>query len=133
MSKPGLYQVEGGRKLRATLRAAGDDLTDLKNAHQDVANIAARAAKALAPVGETHKLRDGIRGSGTKTAAILRGGNNRKGNSGVPYAAVHHWGWPARKIPATLFLTRAAQQTEPAWVRVLEKYLITVNNKIEGK
>ncbi|AMB58239.1 hypothetical protein [Microterricola viridarii] len=127
----GGYEVEGGRQLRATLKAAGDDLGDLREAHQAVADIVATAARADAPV-MFGSLRDTIRGSGTKTAAIVRAGNNKKKN-GVPYAAVRHWGWWRKHIKPTPFISSAAQSTEPRWIGIYSQALDRSLAKIKGK
>ena len=49
MSNGPLYEVQGGRELRATLRQADEKLQDLKNAHAEAAAIAARASADLVP------------------------------------------------------------------------------------
>lgn len=125
MSSP-VYQVEGGRELRRTLKQAGDDLQDLTAAHREAAEIAARASSALAPV-KSGRLRDTIRAAGTKTAGIIRAGFAR-----VPYAGPIHWGWRRRNIDAQPFMSQGAQDSEGRWIRVYEDYIDTAMQKVKG-
>ncbi|MFJ2370879.1 hypothetical protein [Microbacterium sp. NPDC087665] len=122
----GVVRVEGARRLRSTLRKAGDDLADMKKAHADAAGIAARASEALAPK-RSNKLADTIRAAGTKTAGIIRAGFAR-----VPYAGPIHWGWFARGIKPQPFLSKGAQDSEGRWVRVYQDYLESTIDKVKG-
>ena len=115
-------QVEGARQLRSTLKAAGDDLSDLKAAHTEAARIAAAAGSSSAP-RVTGALAASVRGSGTKTAAVIRAGK-----ASVPYAAPIHWGWFAKHIKPNPWLSRATQSTEPTWTAV---YMNAINQAIE--
>lgn len=101
-------QVEGARELRTSLKRCGDDLSDLKDTHAQVAQTVAHAAH---PPVVTGRLAQSIRPSGTKTAAQVRAGGAR-----LPYAGPVHWGWPARNIVAQPFLADAAHATEPVWL-----------------
>ena len=121
-----LVRLEGARELRRTLRAAGDDLGDLKRAHAEAAGIVVPVAQAGAP-RETGKLAATIRGSGTKTQAIVRAGF-----AAVPYAGVQEWGWPARNIPAQPYLIPAGQATEPAWIGAYEAEVDRILAKVKG-
>lgn len=124
-------QIEGMRSLRSTLRKAGDDLTELKGVNAAAAGIAAGRAQSWAPV-RSGALAASVRSSGTKTAGIVRTGNNRKSASGVPYAGPIHWGWPARNIKANPFLSYSAQATEPTWIKLYTDYLDKTVGKIKG-
>lgn len=119
--------VEGARQLRSQLRKAGDDLSDLKQAHTDVAAIAGRAAVGRSPRRADGKLASTVRWSGTKTAGIIRAGR-----ASVPYAGPIHWGWPAHNITAQPFISEAAVDTEPEWFGVFENYVDRVLAKIKG-
>lgn len=125
-------KIEGGRQLRRTLRQAGSDLTDLKAANAQAASIVSNRAKSWAPT-RTGRLQSSVRSSGTKTAGIVRAGNNRKSKSGVPYAAPIHWGWKARNIRANPFLSYSAQATESTWIRLYEQLVNKALSKIKGK
>ncbi|MGP5715679.1 hypothetical protein ACTXO9_07285 [Brachybacterium tyrofermentans] len=128
MARPApLVEIDGARELRRTLRAAGDDLEDLKAANQAAANIAAAAAKSEAPK-LTGALAGDIRASGTKTAGIIRAGRKK-----LPYAGVIHWGWPKRNILAVPYITAGAQQTESIWVPLYQKQLDQALKKVKGK
>lgn len=138
-----IFQVEGGRELRRTLKEAGDDLGDLKAAHKQAAAIAAEGARALVPV-LTGALQATIRPAGTQSAGLVRAGNKR-----VPYANAIQWGrqiWPSKRaspptpprhkfrsfIKPTLFLTDGAKDTEPEWVEAYEKALNDALDKVKG-
>lgn len=125
-------KIEGARQLRRTLREAGSDLTDLKAANAQAASIVSSRAKSWAPT-RTGRLQSSVRSSGTKTAGIVRAGNNRKSKSGVPYAAPIHWGWKARNIRANPFLSYSAQATEANWIRLYEQMVNKALSKIKGK
>lgn len=126
MARPRV-QIDGARQLRRTLKAAGDDLEDLKRANLQAAEIAAGAARTRAP-RLTGALAGDIRASGTKTAGTIRAGRKR-----LPYAGAIHWGWPARGIEAQPYLTEGAQQTEPVWVPLYEQELKKALAKVKGK
>lgn len=122
----GGIQVEGARELRRTMKRAGDDLQDLKDAHSSAAGLVAATAAMRAP-RRTGRLRGSLRGSGTKTAAIIRAGA-----AAVPYANPIHWGWPARGIAANPFITEAAQSTEAQWVELYDKSVEKIVARIKG-
>ena len=103
MAQPAI-RIEGGRELRRAFREAGDDMSDLKELHKRLADDVADSAKTKVPV-RSGRLQRSIRGSGTKTAARIRAGNNRKsGPTSVPYAGPTHFGWSARGIKAQPFM-----------------------------
>lgn len=109
-------RVVGGRAFRRAMAAAGVDVVELKQVHQQVAGIVQGAQRA--PV-DTGALSGTVRTSGTKTAAVIRAGNNSR----VRYGGPIHWGWTARRIVAQPWLTKAAQQTEPTWVALYERHV----------
>ena len=118
MAQPAV-RVEGARQLRRKFREVGDDMSDLKALHKSLADMVADRAKQKVPV-VSGSLQRSIRGSGTKTAAAVRVGNNRKsGPSAVPYGGVVHYGWPARDINAQPFLTDALDELQR---EVLDRY-----------
>lgn len=121
-----VYQVEGARQFRATLRSAGDDLSDMKATHAKVATIVENRTRTLAPA-TTGRLKDTIRSSGTKTYAVVRVGKAK-----VPYANPIHWGWGRRHIKRNPFVSRAAQETEPIWSEVYFKDLEHILDQIKG-
>ena len=138
-ARAGLLKVEGAKKLRSTLRAAGSDLSDLKGAHKAAAEIAARASADLAPV-KSGRLQRTIRAAGTKTAGIIRAGTKA-----VPYGPAVHWGrrwWPNKAagpfrhyapIRPNPFMSDGAKNSEGRWIRVYETAIDEILFKIEGK
>lgn len=129
-------RVHGAKKLRRTMTAAGDDMTELKAANRKAAETAARASASLAPK-LSGALAATIRASGTKTAGVIRAGRKS-----VPYAAPIHWGWPTRPDPlnqiygapikAQPFLSDGATSSEGQW---LPEYVDTMNGiirRVEG-
>lgn len=119
-------QVEGAKEFRRTLKNAGDDLSDLKDAHRRAADVVVGASRMRVPKRKG-RLAASLRGSGAKTAATVRAGG-----ASVPYANPIHWGWPARGIKANPFITEAAQSTETEWVRLYEKEVERQLDKVKG-
>lgn len=120
-------RIEGQRELRRTLRAAGDDLEDLKAAHKAAAEVAAGGARPITPT-LTGDLAGTVRAGGTKTSAVIRAGKKA-----VPYAGPIHWGWPARGIEPREFLAEGAKRTEPQWVELFYQQLEKSLKKVKGK
>lgn len=128
-------RVEGARDLRRALRKAEIDVKDdIKDAHRSVADIVVARARQLVPVAPASMttatpglLRDSLRTGQTQTAAIGRAGKKR-----VPYAGPIHWGWFKRNIKPSLFLTKAASETEPKWVAEYEKKFDGILDNIES-
>lgn len=119
-------EVKGAKELRKTLKAAGDDMKDLKATHLRVAQQVVPVARTLAPK-RTGRLAGSIRGSGTKTAAVVRAGSKA-----VPYANPIHWGWGRRHIAANPWMSRAGKQTEPAWTRTYTASIDAILAKVKG-
>ena len=126
MARP-VVQVAGAKELRRQLKAAGDDLEDLKAANKEAAHIVELSSVALAPV-TTGALMHSIRSSGTKTAGIVRAGR-----SSLPYAGPIHWGWPKRNIKAQPFMLNAAHQSEPRWVEAYSELVDKALAKVKGQ
>ena len=122
MASQAVVQVVGARQLRRALTAAGDDLEDLKAANRAVAGLVVASARPATP-HRSGVLAGSVRGSGTKTAAVVRAGSAR-----VPYAGVIEYGWPARHITAQPWLIDTGRATESRWTQL---YLDAVNKIIE--
>jgi len=105
-------RVEGARRLRATLRKAGADLDDMKDAHAAVAAMVAAAARAATP-RRTGRLAATVRGNRALSRATILAGY-----ASVPYAGPIHWGWPRRNITAQPWLADTAALLEPRWTAV---------------
>jgi hypothetical protein len=116
-------RIEGLTTLTRTMRKAGEDLGDLKNANARAAAIVVSAAAGMAP-RRSGALASSIRG--TRAAGRAR---VQAGRASVPYAAPIHWGWPARHIAANPFLSDAARATEGQW---LPLYLADVEKALDG-
>lgn len=100
-------RVRGARELRRQFREVGNDMGDLKELHKRLADDVAGTAKTKVPV-RSGRLRNSVRGSGTKTAARVRAGNNRKsGPTAVAYAPIVHFGWAERNIRPQPYLYEA--------------------------
>lgn len=138
----GTIKVEGLRALRKELRAAGDDLSDLKEINKEAAAIVAKAADSTVPV-RTGRLAASIRPAGTKTAGIVRAGKKS-----VPYANAVHWGrkvWPSQRsssptrgrfaseFPGRAFLSDAATSTQSQWVDLYSSRIDQILDTINGK
>jgi len=121
-----IVRLEGARQLRRTLRQAGDDLSDLKRAHADAAAVVTPVAQAKAP-RRSGRLSATVRGSGTKTGALIRAGF-----AAVPYAGVQEFGWPRRHIPAQPFVVPAARETEPQWMGMYEAEVDRLLGHVKG-
>lgn len=125
MARPQV-EVKGAKELRKQLKAAGDDLADLKATHKKIAQIVEFDALQLAPV-VTGGLVGSIRASGTQTAAIVRAGRKS-----VPYAGPIHWGWPARNITAQPFLVDAQEAKYEDWMSEYTEMVDKALDKIAG-
>ncbi|GAA1790917.1 HK97 gp10 family phage protein [Leucobacter iarius] len=120
-------EQRGAAKFRKTLRAAGDDLEDMKEAHAKAAGIVEGETRRRVPRGATGRLAGSIRSSGTKTAGVIRAGRKS-----IPYAGVIHWGWPARHITPRPFAADAAKATESQWGRIYDDLVAKAISRIQG-
>jgi hypothetical protein len=142
MSEPaGRLRVQGGARLRSTLKAAGRQLDDLTALHKRVADLVAVRARVTAPVGPPAvHVRDTIRASGTKAAAIVRAGNNKRSRAGVGYAKSVHWGHQTRPdrngarevVRARPWISAAAQDLQPRWSELYLTELDRIIDTVEG-
>lgn len=131
-------RVEGAKRLRSTLKAAGVDMKDLTKLNKEAAQMVVPVAQALAPVGSPQygNIRSTIRAGATQKAGIIRAGNSK-----MPYAGVLHYGTErgftdvkgrTSALKAQPWIAIAAKQTEPAWVENYFDGLMKVINSIEG-
>lgn len=119
--------VEGAKELARTLKKAGVDVKELKEANNRVGQVIVQAAQSRAPK-KSGRLAGSIRASKEQAGITIRAGNN----GGIPYAAPIHWGWPKRNIKATLFLTNAIAETQPEWIDLYYKELEHIVSEIRG-
>lgn len=122
----GTIKVEGARNLRRTLKRAGNNLDDLKDAHAAVGAIVVAAGRTGAP-RRSGALAGSVRASRAAASATVRAGGAR-----TPYAGVIHWGWPGRGITAQPWLSTAATATEPAWTAAYQQAVDQVLSTIKG-
>lgn len=118
-----VVKVEGLARFRATMKAAGADMADMKAANTRAASTVASAAVALAP-----------RRSGDLAASMQPAHQVGRARvvSAVAYAGVIHWGWPARHILPNRFLLDAARLTQPEWLGAYEDDLQHIVNSVKG-
>ncbi|MCB4209163.1 hypothetical protein [Arthrobacter sp. UM1] len=121
-----LVEFAGGYQLRKTLRAAGDDLSRLKALHREVGEIVADGARQRTP-RRRGRLVGSIRVSPRQTGVSIRAGRKA-----IPYAGPVHWGWPARGIGQSLYLTDAAKASEPRWVGVYARGVVKILDQVKG-
>jgi hypothetical protein len=126
VSSAPLVEVKGVRELRKTMKAAGEDLADMKDANAAVGNMVAQTAKGIAPV------RSGALAGAIRAGRAVGGVNVKAGSARIPYAGVIHWGWPAHNIAANAFLSDAATSTESAWVALYEEEIGKIIDRVEG-
>ena len=121
--------VEGVDDLRRDLRRLKDDDLNaaMKEANQVLAKRVIDKALPMVPV-LTGRLRSSVRGLGNLSGAIGKAGGAR-----VPYAAAIHWGWPARNIKGTPFLTTAAQSVEQGALVEYEQQVNRVLDRVRGR
>lgn len=122
---PGVY-VEGLATLTRTMRQAGVDISELKDASKAAGDIVTAAASALAP------RRSGRLASSVRPSKLAAGVRVSVGKASVPYAGPIHWGWPARGITAQPFISNAATQTEPMWTAAYRKDVEAALAKVRG-
>lgn len=126
MSSEPVVRVEGAQQLRRTLRAAGAELTDLKDANQAAAAYVAAVARPSAP-RRSGRLGASVRGNRAAGRARVSAGG-----SALPYAGVIHWGWPDRNIQPQPWISEAAERTQPAWLSIYHKDVQQALNKVKG-
>lgn len=119
-------EVLGARRLAATLRKAGADMSRLRDVNKATADVVAGAARVTVPV-RSGRLAASIRTSGTQRQGVVRAGRKL-----VPYAGPIHWGWRARNIRPTYFLTGPAKATEPEWVQLYLDRMNELLDSVEG-
>lgn len=109
------------------MKAAGEDLGDLKDAHAQVAGYVASASATAAP-HRSGSLAGSVRGNRAATSAVIKAGS-----AAVPYANPIHWGWPGRNIAAHPFMSDTAVATEPTWTDMYFQAVQRIVDRIRGK
>ncbi len=93
-----------------------DGVKDFTKVGQDAADLVAQEGRALAPRGETLRLRRSVKAKATKTRSSVRAGGGR-----IVYAGVIHFGWPRHNIEPQPFLYDALDKRLDDVVRLYEK------------
>lgn len=102
------YKIEGLRQAVAALNAVSGGAADMRPVMHNVAEIVARRARKRVPV-LSGALRATIRSGKAKLKAQVRAGYN---SARLRYAAVIHYGWPKRGIPANPWMEKALAETQ---------------------
>lgn len=123
MARRGI-EVEGARELRAALKRAGDDASDLKDAHHAAGEVVVTEARSIVP-HLSGRLEGTIRASRAKASATVKAGG-----AGVPYAGVQHFGWPAHGIEAVPFLYDALDRRRGEVVKAYEDAVAKITDRI---
>lgn len=108
------YQIVGLRETVRKLERLGIESQDLKRAFGRVSATVVRRAKSDVPI-RSGALDNTIRAGNTKNKSIVRAGR-----AAVPYAGPINYGWEARGIRPTHFLTDAANQHTAEYIAVIE-------------
>lgn len=124
MPRPERIQVDGARELRAALKRAGNDASDLKDANRAAGEIVAGAARILVP-RRSGRLGDTIRASRAKGSATVTAGK-----AALPYAGVIHFGWPAHNIEPQPFLYDAVDARRHEVVKAYQKAIDRIASTI---
>lgn len=119
-------EIEGLSRFITTCKRAGVDMANFKTANQRTGEIVASTARFLAP------RRSGNLALSIRSSAQARRVRILAGDTGVPYAAPIHWGWPSRNIAANPFASKAAQATESIWTTAYQKELAAIVAKVQG-
>ncbi len=125
MPRP-LMRVDGARQLRASMKAAGHDLSDLNAVNKQTAGMVAQRASGTAP-RRSGALAATMRPAGTRAAAMVRAGT-----AAVPYGPVIHFGWPDRNIEPQPWVYEAAVETEPEWTTFYETAIAAIVDRSRG-
>lgn len=119
-------EIRGAATLAATLKRAGVDIGELKEANALASSIAAAYVAGSAP-RLTGALAFSVRGS-----ARARGASVLSGTSSVPYAGPINYGWPARNINASNFMIGGVRASEGEWVAAYQADIQKVCDGVRG-
>lgn len=96
---------------------------ELKGANREIAEDVTQVARGLVRI-DSGRLQASIRPGATARTGLVRAGRGS-----VPYAAVQHFGWPARNISPDPFLYDALDERRE---EVERRYLDALNKATEG-
>jgi hypothetical protein len=118
-------EVHGLARLVSTMRRAGVDLADMKQANARAGEIVAVAGRQAVP------RRTGALGATIRPANQARKAVVRAGGSGLRYARFAEFG--SKKIRAYHYLYGSAVRTQPQWVDAYEADLARIIATIKGQ
>ena len=131
-------QVKGAARLRRTLKAAGVDMKQLRDANRAAAASILPIAIGSAPVGQPQPLHwarphtPGTLKSSLRVGATNRAGMIRAGRKSIPYAGPIHYGWAARGNKTNNWINEAVTRNENVWIRVYMDHIDDVLDQIQG-
>lgn len=119
MARTSGIHIEGVRETVRNLEKLGVDVEDLRAAFGAISSEVVTEAQGIVPRGETGRLAGSIKPARTKNKAVVRAGTP----TGVPYAGVINYGYPARGIAPTEFLTTPANRDPQRHATTIEREL----------
>lgn len=108
-------RITGLNRTIRNLKKAGADAQDMKDLMHSIGEVIVRASQSEAPE-VSGRLAGTIRAGRGATKAVVRAGGAK-----APYAGPINFGWPARNIRATGFLTDAANRNQGTALDMLDK------------
>jgi HK97 gp10 family phage protein len=117
-------EVEGLNKLVSTMRKAGIDMSDMKQANKKAGTIVANAGRDVAP------RRTGRLAASIKPANQARRARVRAGGGGIRYARFQEFG--SSKNEARHYLYGSAAKTRDEWLPAYEWELNIILSRIQG-
>jgi HK97 gp10 family phage protein len=121
----GRLEVQGLNRLVSTMRKAGIDLADMKEANRAAGEIVATEGKREAP-RQTGRLAASIRPAKQARRAVVRAGGG-----GIRYARFQEYG--TKKNAARHYLYGSAAKTQPQWMAAFERDLEKIIASIQGE
>jgi HK97 gp10 family phage protein len=118
-------EVQGINRLVSTMRKAGIDLADMKEANRKAGEIVATEGKRAAP-RQTGRLAASIRPAKQARKAVVRAGGG-----GIRYARFQEFG--SKKNAAQHYLYGSAARTRPQWEAAFERDLAKIIASIQGE
>lgn len=116
-------EIKGLYRLRSTMKKAGVDMSDMKDANVKAATVVRNRGQATAP-RRTGNLADTMKTPRTAARARVV--------SKIRYAGPIHWGWPMRHIRPQPFLWNAARQTRDQWMADYSEDLVRITHGVKG-
>jgi hypothetical protein len=124
------FKIDGNRELRAKMRRAEEDVTQLKDLHQEIADDIAAVSKQKVPV-RSGRLKNSIKPKAYASLARVEAGNRSKARrTGVPYAGPIHFGWASRGIRPQPFMYEALDLRREAVIDRYEAEIKALVNRI---